>query len=167
MISCIHGRNLWHIVLGEILLCLILYPLLSWGCIICDTCSVPLMFLCTIRLLHASPTMRGNLVYYELLFLSQVGLRVCGWNQIIQRCEYRLICGKGLLIYFSGLDWFLSAVIICTIVEDDLFCLSYTVPLRNYFEGLYHSLHIVCSIIAWGALTDTWCLCKLLSSSKL
>ena len=50
---------------GKILLCLILFPLLSWGFMFCDTCSVPLLVLCTSHILHVAPMMRDHLVYYE------------------------------------------------------------------------------------------------------
>ena len=45
--------------------CMILFPLLSWVCMLCDTCSVPFPVLCTRRLIHVAPTMRDHLVYYE------------------------------------------------------------------------------------------------------
>ena len=88
-------------LLGRILLCLILFPLLPWGFMLYETCSDPFLVLCISRLLHLDPTMLDHLVYYELLILYQVGLRVCGWNKIIRRCEYRLICEEGLLICMS------------------------------------------------------------------
>ena len=62
----------------KILLCLIFSPLLSWGCINCDTCSVPFLVLFTNRLLHVVTMIHGHLAYYEVLLFSQVGLMVCG-----------------------------------------------------------------------------------------
>ena len=35
------------------------------GCMICDTCSVPLLVLFTSRLIHVAHTMFDHLVYYE------------------------------------------------------------------------------------------------------
>ena len=49
---------------GKILLCLILVMLLSWVCMLCDTCSVTFMVLCNSRILHVAPTMHNNLVCY-------------------------------------------------------------------------------------------------------
>ena len=84
---------------------------------ICDNCSVPLLILCTRYLLHVAPTMCGHLVYCELLLLSQVGLRVCSWNQILWICEYRLICGEGVMHVNTGI------VLVWKIVPD--FCLPH------------------------------------------
>ena len=61
-----------------VLLCLIFILLLSWGCMLCDTCSVPFLVLCTIHPLHLAPTVHNHLVYYAQLLLCQVGLKVCG-----------------------------------------------------------------------------------------
>ena len=49
---------------GEILLCLIFVLLFSWGCILCDTFTVPLLVICTSRLTHGAPVTHNNLVYY-------------------------------------------------------------------------------------------------------
>ena len=46
-----------------LILCLILILLLSWGCMLCDTCSVTLLVLCNSRLLHVAPRMHNHLVY--------------------------------------------------------------------------------------------------------
>ena len=48
----------------KIILCLIFVLLLSWGCMICDTCSVPLLVMCTSHLIHVAPTMHDHLVCY-------------------------------------------------------------------------------------------------------
>ena len=136
----------YYYYLGKILMCLILSPLLSWGCMPYDTCSVPFMVLCTIRLLHVAPMMHGNLVYYELPLFSQVWLMVCGWNRIIRRCEYRLICGKGFLIAWENLDWFLPAVRVCPKIEYGSLCLRCTVPLRNG-SWIFEPLSIIWLII--------------------
>ena len=55
----------YEMFLGDILLCLIFVLLLSWGCMLCDTCSVPFMVLCTSLIFHVAPTMHDNLVCYE------------------------------------------------------------------------------------------------------
>ena len=49
---------------GGGLLCLIFVLLLSWGSMLCDTCSVPLMVLCTSHMLHVAPIMHDHLVCY-------------------------------------------------------------------------------------------------------
>ena len=107
----------------ETLLCLILSTLLSWGCMPCEICSVPLMVLFTSHLLHVVPMMRGNFNYYELLLFYQVGITSCGWNQIIRICEYRLICREGFLIVWANLDWFFPSVRVCPKIEDESICL--------------------------------------------
>ena len=71
------------IVWGETLLCLIFFPLLYWVCMNCGICSVPLLVLCSRRLLYVFPMMLYHLVYSVLLFLSLVGLVMCGCNRII------------------------------------------------------------------------------------
>ena len=123
----------------NIILCLIVSPLLSWGCMNCDTCSVPLLVLCTRRIIQVVPMMRGHLVYYELLLLSQVGLMVCGWNKIIRICEYRMIFGEGLFIAWANLYWLLPAVRFCTTIEYESICLRCKFLLWNgywTFESL-------------------------------
>ena len=50
---------------GKILLCLIFVLILSWGYMLCDTCSVPFMVLCTRHILHVAPTMQDRLVCYS------------------------------------------------------------------------------------------------------
>ena len=149
------------------LLRMIFSMLLSWGCMPCDTCSFPLLVLCTIYLIHVVPIMRGNLDYYEVLLLHQVGIMVCGWNQILQICEYRLICGEGLLIAWENLLWLLPDVRVCTTIEDESICLHCTVPLWNgswIFESL--SLHcFICDDLE--GLTDNWFSWKSLSSFNL
>ena len=131
------------------LLYLIFSPLLSWGCTLCDTSSVPLLVLCIIRLLRVVPTMRSHLVYNELLLLYQVGLMVWGWNQIIQRCEFKLISGKGFLITWAGLDWFFPDVRVCPIIEDYFFVYAAQSRYEVVLEGLNHSLCIFCSFVTW------------------
>ena len=42
----------------------VLDSVLYWGCMICDTCSVSFMVLCTSHLIHVVPTMHGHLVCY-------------------------------------------------------------------------------------------------------
>ena len=143
MISCIHGRHMCHIFWEKTLLCLIFSLLLSWGFMLCDICSAPLMVLYTSRLLHVAPTMRGQMFYYELLLLPQVGIMVCGWNQILRRYEYRLICGEGLLITWAGLDWLFPAIRFCPIIEDEIICLRCTVPIWSAF-WMFESLSLNC-----------------------
>ena len=48
----------------KILLCLIFVLLLSWGCMLCDTCSVPFMVLCTGCIIYVDSTMRDHLVHW-------------------------------------------------------------------------------------------------------
>ena len=54
----------------------------------------------------------------RVVILYQVRLKVCGWNQIIRRCKYRLRCGEGFLIAWACLDWLLPSVRFCTINDD-------------------------------------------------
>ena len=54
----------YEIFWGKMLLCLIFVLLLSWGCMLCDTYSVPLLVLCTSHLLHVAPMMHNHLVCY-------------------------------------------------------------------------------------------------------
>ena len=86
------------IVCGETVLCLVLFPLFFWGCITYGIISVPFLVLCTSRLLHVVPMMIYCLDCCELLFLSLVGLTVCGCNQILQKCGCRLIGGEEFFI---------------------------------------------------------------------
>ena len=78
----------------ETLLCLILFLILFWGYTPYGICSVTLLFLCARILLHVVPVMLYCLAYRELLFLSLVGIMVCGFNQIIQICGCSLIGGE-------------------------------------------------------------------------
>ena len=80
MSSYIQGRYLWHVkFLWEIYTVSdINYPLLSWRCMPCVTCSVLFVVICTRRVIHVVPMIRVHLYYYEVLLLSQVGLMVCG-----------------------------------------------------------------------------------------
>ena len=79
------------IILGETLLRQIFFLVLSWVCMYYGICSVPFLVRCTSFLLRVAPMMRVRLAYYELLIVYQVGLTVCGCNQILQICKYRLI----------------------------------------------------------------------------
>ena len=47
-----------------VILCLVFFLLLSWGCILCDTCSVPFLVLFYIHILHVAPTIHNYLVCY-------------------------------------------------------------------------------------------------------
>ena len=78
---------------GKNLLCLILSPLFPWGCMPYVIFSVIFLVLCTSHIIHVVPMIIVRLDYYKWLFLSQMGLTVCDWNQIIQKCGYRLIGG--------------------------------------------------------------------------
>ena len=60
-----------------------IHSALFLGCMPYGICSVPLMVLCTIQILHVVPTMLYNLAYHELLFLYLVGIIVCDCNTII------------------------------------------------------------------------------------
>ena len=106
------------IVLGKTLLCLIFSLLLYWIYMHYCICNVLLLVLCTIYLLHVVPMIHGCLDYYKWLFLSQVGLTVCGWNKIIQIVGCRLIGGEEFFIFWENLDWLLSFVIVCLTIED-------------------------------------------------
>ena len=131
--------------------------ILSALVLLCNTCSVTLLVLCNSRLFHVSPTMSGHLVYYELLLLSQVGLRVWGRNQMIRRCGYKLISGEGFLIAWEGLDRLLPAVRVCTIIEDESLCLLCTVPLWSS-SWIFESLSMHCLLCGYlEELTYTWC----------
>ena len=139
---------------------------ISQGCGLCETCSAPLLVLCNSRILHVAPMMRGHLVYYELLLLSQVGIMVCGWNKIIWRFEYRLICGEGLLISWESLYLLLPDIRFCIIIEDESLCLHCTVPLWSgswMFEPLSLN-YLLCDYLE--KLTDTWCSWKSLPCLK-
>ena len=131
--------NLWRtsvacsIVLVKTLLCLIFYLLLSWVFMPYVIYSVPLLVLCNRRLLHVVPMIFGSLSYYEWLLLSLVGITVCGCNQIIQICGFRLIGGKEYLIFWSNLYWFLPAVIIFPTIEGGSLYLCLIVPLWSGF----------------------------------
>ena len=77
---------------------------------------------------------------------------VCGWNQILQICGYRMIRGEALFVLYQ--------------IYSDCCLFEYSVPQLTVkasvyaaqslyevvFEGLYRSLHIVCSMIDWGHL---------------
>ena len=84
--------------LGKTIMRLIFFPLLFWGCMTYRICSVLLMVLCTIHLLHVLHMMIYFLAYCELLLLSLVGLRVFVSNPILQICGCMLIGGEELLI---------------------------------------------------------------------
>ena len=128
--SVVHKLNpVWHkflhlcrtslacwIVLKKALLCLIFSPLLFWGFMTYAIFSVPLMVLCTSRLIHVVPMIIYCLDYCELLFLSLVGLTVRSCNEILQICGCRLIGGEELLIVWSNLDWLFPDVVICTTI---------------------------------------------------
>ena len=83
---------------GKNIMCLILSPLFFWVYMPYVIYSVPLMVLCTSRLLHVVPMMLYRLTYCELLFFYLVGITVCGCNQIIKICECGLIGGEEFLI---------------------------------------------------------------------
>ena len=148
------------IVLGKTLPCQIFFLMFSCRCMPYVICNFLLMVQCTRLLLHLVPLMRGCLVYYELLLVSQVGLMVCSCNQIYQICWYRLIGGKEFLIILSDLGWLLNVVIVCPTVEDVSLCLSCTVPLWSVFWILI-SISLRCLIYNYlGGLTDAWCSLK-------
>ena len=153
--------------LGKAILCQILFPLLSWGCMPYGICGVPFLVQCTSHLLRVVPMMCGRLACYELLLVSQTGLTVCGLNQIIQICGYRLIGGEDFLIVLSTLGWFLLAVKVCSTVEDEsilIFCTA------RIWSGVWRFvlIYIYCLIYDYlGGLTDTWCSWKSLSYLKI
>ena len=131
--------------------------LLSLRCIPCDTFSVTFMLLFTSRIINVDPIMSVHLVYYELPLLSQFGIMACVWNQVLRRCEYRLVCGEGFLISWESLELLFPAVRVCTTTDDESICLCCTVPLWNgswILESL--SLHcLLCSCLE--KLTGNWC----------
>ena len=54
----------YDILGGGVLLRLIFALILSWGCMICDTCSVTFMVLCISHILHVESMMHDHLVCY-------------------------------------------------------------------------------------------------------
>ena len=163
---CICVIHQWHVELFWEKL-MIFSLLLSWGCIPYGICSVPLMVLCTSRILHVVPMMRGHLAYYAWLFLYQVVLKVCVWNQIIQNCGCRLIGGEDFLIVWENLDWLLLSVIVYPTTEDEILYLRCKVPRWSGFERLNFSLWIVLLCDYLEELTDTWCSWYSLSSLNI
>ena len=123
---------------------------LDWECLTYGISIVPLLVLCTNRLLHVVIMMIYHFAYYELLFLFLVGIMVYGCNQIIQICGRRMIGGEECLIIWSYLDWFLPAVLICTEIGCGSLYLQCIVPLWSGFEGLDGYLSIVSPVITWG-----------------
>ena len=129
--------NLWRtflacwIVWGKNLPCLILFTILFWGCMPYGICSVPFMVLFTRRLLHVVTMMSYSLAYCEPLFLSLVGLMLCGCNLILKICGCRLIGEEDFMIFWENLDWLLPAVVICTTIE-------------------IWSLYLRCTILIWS-----------------
>ena len=71
---------------------------LDWECLTYGISIVPLLVLCTNRLLHVVIMMIYHFAYYELLFLFLVGIMVYGCNKIIQICGRRMIGGEECLI---------------------------------------------------------------------
>ena len=71
------------IVWRKNLLCLIFIPLLFWRCMLSGICSVPLLVLCTSRILLVVLMIIYHLAYHELILLYLVGLTVCDCNIII------------------------------------------------------------------------------------
>ena len=155
------------VVLGKTLLCLIFSSLLSWGCMPYVICSVPLLVLCTICILHVVPTIIGCLDYCEWLLLSLVGLTVCGCKHIIQICGCRMIVGEEFLIAWTNLYWLFPAVIICTSIEGESLYLHFIVPLwSGFWRSELISLYcLICDYL--GELTDNCCSWLSLSSLKL
>ena len=147
------------IVWGKTLLCLIFYPLFSWGFITYGICGVPLLVLCIKRLLHVVSMILGRLDYCGLLFLSLVGLMVCGCNQILHICVYRLIGGDEFMIIWAYLYWLLPYVVICTKIRGGSLYLWCIVPLwSGFWKSRQLSLHCLpCDYL--GYPTGTWCQC--------
>ena len=114
---------------GKNLLCLILFPLLFWGCIPYGICSGTFLVLCTIRLLHVVLMILYSLDYSKLLILPLVGLTVYSCNRILQICGFRLIGGEEFLIVSVNLDYLLPAVVICLTIEYGSRYLRYVVLL--------------------------------------
>ena len=146
-----------YISSGKILLCLIFSLLLSWGCMPCDTFSVPLLVLCKNRLLHVVIMIRINLAYYEVILLYQVGIIMFSWNQILRICKYMLICGERFLIFWSNLDLLLPAVRFRPTIEDESLCLRWTPPLWNGY-WMFELISMYCLLCDdLDEITDTWC----------
>ena len=89
---------------------------LFWGFMPYGIYIIPLLIPCNRRLIHEVPMTLYSFYYFERLFLSLVGLTVCGCNRIIQIFGCRLIGGEELLIVWENLDWLLPAVVICIII---------------------------------------------------
>ena len=152
--------HLWNKYVSRwIVLVLIFSLLLYWRYMPDGIYSVPLLVICTRRLIHLVPMMRGSLYYCKWIFLYQVGITVCGWNTIIQICGCRLIGGEEFLIVWENLDWLLPAVIVCYIVEVESLYLHCTVLLWSGFWRfeLIAMHYLLCDYL--GKLIDTWCLC--------
>ena len=127
---------------GKTLLCLIFFLILFWGCIHYKFCSVTLLILCNIRLIHAVSMMLYCFDFCELLFLSLVGIMVCGCNQILQICGCRLFGGGEFLIFWGNLDWLLPAVVIFLIIECGIICLLFIVLLwSGFWSSEWISMH--------------------------
>ena len=143
--------------LGKTIMRLIFFPLLFWGCMIYRICSVLLMVLCTIHLLHVLHMMIYFLAYCELLLLSLVGLRLFVSNPILQICGCMLIGGEELLIVWKNLDWLLPAVVICPTTEGGrLYLLCMVPPWIGFWRSVWLSLnHFPYDDL--GKLTDTGC----------
>ena len=145
------------IVLGKNLLCMILSPLLFWGCMSYIICSVPLIVLYNSHLLHVVNMILYSLAYCEWLFLSLVGLTVCGCNNILQICGCRLIGGEEFFIFWGNVDLLLPTVVICPTIEGGNIYLRCIVLLWSVFEGLNGYLCIIFSVITRGELNDNLC----------
>ena len=138
---CRKSLSFW-ILWGKTLLCLIVVPLLFWERTIYGICSVPWLVVLNIQFIHVVTMMLYLLEYFELRFLSLVGLTVYGCYQIIQICVCRLIGGDGFLTVWSDLDWLLPTVVIYTTTGGGIIYLRCTVPLWSGFEILDGSLCI-------------------------
>ena len=100
------------------------------------------MVLCTSLILHVVPMMLYRLAYCELLFLSLVGLTMCGCNQILQVCARRLIGGGKFLIVWAILDWLFPAVVIFPKIWGGGLYLRCIVPLwRGLWKSVWIYLH--------------------------
>ena len=117
------------IILVKTLLCLIFSLLLFWVCMPYKIFSVPLLVLCTRLILHVLPIILYLLAYCDLLFLSLVGITVCGCNQILQICGCRLIIGEEFLVVWDNLYWFLPVVAICPTIEGGSIYLHFIFPI--------------------------------------
>ena len=129
---CICGGHFWHVNFGGgggTLPCLRFVPLLFLGCMPYGIFSVTWMVLCNNRLLHVVPMILYILAYCDLIFLSLVGLTLCGCNQILQICACGLIGGDKFLILCVYLYRLLPASVICPTIGGGSIYLRCIVPL--------------------------------------